>query len=88
MLMGQFKLIFIMTTIHQLQGFQDVLIFTNGGPGLATYVPGLALYHSAFRYSKMGYASAIGVFLFAVIFTLTAINMKYIRSSIEYTPPE
>ena len=86
MIMGQLKLIFIMTIITQLQNFQDVLIFTNGGPGQSTFVPGLVLYHSAFYYSKMGYASAIGVFLFVVIFILTAINMKFVQSSIEYTP--
>jgi raffinose/stachyose/melibiose transport system permease protein len=88
MTMGQFKLIFIMTMITQIQGFQDVLIFTDGGPGQSTYVPGLVLYHSAFRFSRMGYASAIGVVLFVVIFFLTTINMKYIRSSIEYAPGE
>jgi len=86
MVLGQFKLIFIMTTIAQIQGFQDVLLFTNGGPGQSTYVPGLVLYQSAFRFGKMGYASAIGVFLFVIIFILTAINMRFIRSSVEYSP--
>jgi len=86
MIMGQFKLIFIMTIITQLQNFQDVLIFTRGGPGQATYVPGLVLYQSAFLYNKMGYASAIGVFLFVVIFTISVINMRLIRSSVEYVP--
>jgi len=86
MIMGQVKLIFIMTLITQLQNFQDILIFTNGGPGHATMVPGLVLYHSAFFYNKMGYASAIGVFLFIIIFVITVINMRFIRSDIEYTP--
>lgn len=86
MIMGQLKLIFILTLITQLQNFQDVLIFTNGGPGHATRVPGLVLYHSAFFYNKMGYASAIGVLLFAAIFVITVINMRYIRSDIEHVP--
>ncbi len=86
MIMGQLKLIFILTLISQVQNFQDVLIFTNGGPGNATRVPGLVLYHSAFFYNKMGYASAIGVLLFVVIFIITAINMRFIRSDIEYVP--
>jgi raffinose/stachyose/melibiose transport system permease protein len=88
MIMGQIKLIFILTLITQLQNFQDILIFTNGGPGQATFVPGLVLYHSAFQYSKMGYASAIGVVLFGVILVLTAINMRYIRSEVEYSPED
>jgi ABC-type sugar transport system permease subunit len=83
---GQIKLIFIMTIITQLQNFQDVMIFTNGGPGQSTFVPGLVLYHSAFFYSKMGYASAIGVVIFLVIFVITLFNMKYVQSGIEYTP--
>jgi raffinose/stachyose/melibiose transport system permease protein len=86
MIMGQLKLIFILTIITQLQNFQDVLIFTNGGPGQATMVPGLVLYHSAFFYNKMGYASAIGVTLFVVIFFITMVNMRIIRSEIEYAP--
>lgn len=88
MVMGQLKLIFVLTLITQLQNFQDVLIFTNGGPGQATVVPGLVLYHSAFFYNKMGYASAIGVTLFVVIFILTVINMTVIRSDTEYNPEE
>jgi len=86
MILGQLKLILIMTFITQLQNFQDILIFTNGGPGQATFVPGLVLYHSAFYYSKMGYASAIGVVLFVVIFAITSINMRFIQSSVEYVP--
>jgi raffinose/stachyose/melibiose transport system permease protein len=83
---GQLKLIFIMTIITQLQNFQDIMIFTNGGPGQSTFVPGLVLYHSAFYYSKMGYASAIGVFLFVIIFVISTINQRLIRSSVEYVP--
>ena len=86
MIVGQLKLIFIMTIITQLQNFQDVLVFTNGGPGQSTYVPGLVLYQSAFYYSKMGYASAVGVVLFLAILAVTSFNMKYIQSSIEYQP--
>ena len=88
MIMGQLKLIFILTLITQIQSFQDVLLFTNGGPGQATMVPGLVLYHSAFFYNKMGYASAIGVTLFVVIFLITLVNMTVIRSDLEYNPEQ
>ena len=86
MITGQIKLILIMTIITQLQNFQDVMVFTNGGPGLSTYVPGLVLYQSAFLYSKMGYAAAVGVVMFVVILAITSFNMKYIQSSIDYEP--
>lgn len=88
LILGQLKLIFIMTIITQLQNFQDILIFTNGGPGQSTYVPGLVLYQSAFYYGKMGYASAIGVFLFVIIFTISSISQRVIRSGVEYAPEE
>jgi ABC-type sugar transport system permease subunit len=84
MIMGQIKLIVVMTTITQLQDFQDVMIFTDGGPAQATYVPGLVLYKSAFVYGKMGYASAIGLLLFIIVMLITLLNMRLIHSSTDY----
>jgi raffinose/stachyose/melibiose transport system permease protein len=86
LIMGQIKLILVMTTITQIQNFQDVLLLTNGGPGRATFVPGLVLYRSAFFYNKMGYASAIGVLMFIVILGLTILNMRFLRTETEYQP--
>ena len=86
LIMGQVKLIVVMTTISQLQTFQDVLLLTNGGPGRATFVPGLVLYRSAFFYNRMGYASAIGVLVFVVILGLTTINMRFLSTATEYEP--
>jgi len=33
----------------------------------------------------MGYACAIGTFLFVLIFGLTYLNLKYVRSTVEFT---
>lgn len=82
---SQMKLVVILAMIAQLQGFEWILILTGGGPADSTMVPGLYLYQNAFMYSKMGYACAIGVFLFCIILALTYINMKYVKSSVEYT---
>jgi raffinose/stachyose/melibiose transport system permease protein len=81
---AQLKLIAILTLIGAIQGFVNIFVMTNGGPGEATMVPGLHLYKNAMYYNKMGYASAIGTFLFVVILALTYINLRYIRSSVEY----
>ena len=78
---SQIKVIVILTVITAVQGFVDVMVMTNGGPGKATLVPGLLLYKNAMQYGKMGYASAIGTLLFVVILTLTYLNLKYMRSS-------
>ncbi len=83
---GQIRLIVILTTITQIQNFAPVLILTKGGPGYSTMVPGMWMYQNAFLFGKMGYASAIGVVLFAVMLALTAMNTRLIRSSDEYEP--
>lgn len=77
---GQFRLLTILTFIGSLQDFQAILIMTDGGPGLSTTVPALRMYHQAFRFTHYGYGSAIGLFLFVLIFSITLINLKLIRS--------
>lgn len=84
LVMGQVKMILILTVIGALQGFDVQMILTQGGPGYATYVPGLHMYNMAFRYARMGYASAIGVVLFLLIFGLTYLNMRSIKVETEY----
>ncbi|MGQ9632530.1 MAG: carbohydrate ABC transporter permease [bacterium] len=84
LIMGQVKLILILTIIGVMQGYTLQLVLTKGGPGYATMVPGLHMYNSAFQYYKMGYGCAIGTFLFAVILILTVINRKYIQTSVEF----
>ncbi len=84
LIMGQVKLNVIMGFIGGIQGFGVQLILTKGGPGFATTVPGLVLYDNAFKYGRMGYASAIGVCMFVIIMGLTYANMKYLKSGIEY----
>ncbi|MCX7847543.1 MAG: sugar ABC transporter permease [bacterium] len=83
MVMSQLKLMLVLTIIAGIQSFQNLLIVTRGGPGYATYVPGLQMYYNAFSYQRFGYACAIGVLLFFLIFGLTILNMKYFKSSEE-----
>ena len=81
---GQIKLIVILTMITQIQGFQTIILLTQGGPGYSTTVPGWVMYQNAFQFGRMGYASAIGVAMFIVMLIMTAINMRFLRSSVEY----
>ena len=53
-------------------------------PGTTTMVPGLWLYKNAMNYNKMGYACAIGTFLFIVTMGLTFLNMRFVQSSAEF----
>lgn len=80
LLKGQFKLLIVMTIIMLIQDFNPMLIITGGGPGTSTYVPALQMYYAATKFSEMGYASAIGVLLFIMIFIITLINLKFVKS--------
>lgn len=84
LIMGQIKLVLILTIIVVVQSYYIQLVLTEGGPGYATMVPGLYMYYNTFSYFRMGYGCAVGTFLFAIIFTLTVINRRYIRSAVEF----
>ncbi|MGB9617542.1 MAG: extracellular solute-binding protein, partial [Desulfomonilaceae bacterium] len=58
--------------------YASILILTGGGPGYTTYVPGLQMYKQL-SYGNIGYASAIGVLLFIIIFAGTVFMMRYRR---------
>ena len=80
LILGQFKLIIVLAVIGGLQGWVAVFVMTAGGPGTASMVPGLWMYNNAFLWNKMGYASAIGMFLFVLIMGLTILNVKFVRT--------
>jgi raffinose/stachyose/melibiose transport system permease protein len=84
LILGQLRLISVLTIIASIQQYTAILILTGGGPGFATYVPGYSMYNNAFAYNHMGYACAIGTVLFLIILALTAINLRYIRPTTEY----
>jgi len=63
----------IMSIIGSFQVFTAAYIMTNGGPLKSTLFYMLHLYNNAFRYFKMGYASAMALILFLIILTLTLI---------------
>ena len=83
MLRGQIKMVTVLLTINSIQYFVPILIMTKGGPGTVTMVPGLVMYYNGFQFGKLGYASTIGVFLFTVIFVISYINMRFLKSSIQ-----
>ncbi len=86
LIMGQIKLLLILSIIFSLQSFVLILIMTNGGPGYSSMVPGLLMYEAAFQDGRFGYACAVGTALFIVIFALTYINMRYIQPDAEHIP--
>ncbi len=67
LLMPQTRLLLFFAFNGAVSGFADVLVFTRGGPGNATYVPGLQMYLKISE-GDFGYASAIGGILFVLVF--------------------
>jgi multiple sugar transport system permease protein len=66
----------IIGIIDSFQIFTPSLIITNGGPDNASLFFGLFLYQNAFRYLKMGYASALAWLMFVIIVALTALVFR------------
>lgn len=66
----------ILATIASFKVFDAINIITRGGPGRSTNVLVYAIYYYAFKEHNIGYASAIALLLFAIIFVLSFIQMK------------
>jgi len=66
----------IIGLIGTFQYFTQAYIMTGGGPADSTLFYALYLYNSAFRFFKMGYASAMAWLMFLVIFLLTVLTFR------------
>ena len=76
--------VLLISLINSFQVFPQVWIMTEGGPAGATSVLVEQIYKNAFRYFKMGYASALSWILFAIIFTVTIILNKLQKRWVGY----
>ncbi|MGE5675051.1 MAG: carbohydrate ABC transporter permease [Mycobacterium leprae] len=76
--------VLIISLINSFQVFEQVYVMTNGGPAGATNVLVQQIYNNAFRYGRMGYASAMSWFLFALVFAATLIQMWGQRRWVHY----
>lgn len=69
-------LVIIININNSFQTFTQSYIMTNGGPANSTLFYMLHLYNNAFRYFKMGYASALAWVLFLIIMVVTILQFK------------
>ncbi|MGH2534828.1 MAG: carbohydrate ABC transporter permease [Thermomicrobiales bacterium] len=67
----------VLGMIAGFQVFAQPLIMTGGGPRYATYFYVLYLYENAFKYFRMGYASALAWLLFVIILALTILMFRW-----------
>ncbi len=62
--------------ISTFQIFTSVYVMTAGGPVESTLFYNLYLYNNAFRYQRMGYASALAWVLFLIVLILTLLVFR------------
>jgi len=73
----------VMTTINSYNVFTQVYVIASdvqGAPGKLVRVLVYDIFENGFRFFKMGYASAEGVFLFLIVLVLTLIQFRWLKS--------
>jgi multiple sugar transport system permease protein len=74
----------VLSTIRATQNaFAVIYVMTAGGPVDATNVIVLYLYEQAFRFFRLGYASAVAYVLFAFVFIVTLLQFYLLRRRME-----
>jgi len=63
----------VMALIGGFQVFASAFLITGGGPLDSTFFYALHIYHQAFTYGRMGYASALGWVMLVFIVSITGI---------------
>ena len=69
----------LVRTVDALRIFDQVFLLTAGGPGATTEFVSLYIYKTAFKFSQVGYASALLFVLFAVTIVIALIYMSILR---------
>jgi len=76
--------ILIISIIGAFKMFDEVFIMTRGGPANTTSVLVLYIYKLAFKFFKIGEASAVAWVLFIIIFLITLVQFLFSRKWVYY----
>lgn len=74
----------VLTMISAFQVFDIIQVMTGGGPKDQTQVLLLNIYNYAFRYQKMGWAASVSIVLFLIVFSISLVQTRLLRSNWEY----
>lgn len=77
-------LVLVLSLIASLQVFETVLFMTKGGPGDSSTTIALYIYQSAFKYFRMGYATALSWLLAFVLIALLVVQWRLQRRWVHY----
>jgi multiple sugar transport system permease protein len=84
MLMRFIQFAFILTLITAFTAlFSLIFIMTGGGPGYATTTLEFYVYQQGFTVGVFGYAAAIGIVLFAIVFVISIAQIRIFRSRLD-----
>jgi multiple sugar transport system permease protein len=74
----------VISFISALQVFSQIFVMTQGGPLNRTTTVTYQIWLNAFRFYRMGFASAQSILLFFVILVISIINAKVFGEEIQY----
>ena len=85
LLLPTILLVSVLTMISSFQVFDIIQVMTEGGgPNDQTRVLVIDIYNNAFRFQRMGWASAVSVVLFLMVFSISLIQTRLLRTEWEY----
>lgn len=81
MIRGALSFVLVISIIGAFQAFDLVYVLTGGGggPETGTYVLGIMVFQNAFAFLDFGYASALAWVMFAILLTLTVLQLRLAR---------
>lgn len=84
LLMRFIEFAFILTLITGFTAlFSLIFVMTTGGPGFGTTTLEFYVYQTAFAQGEFGYAAAVGVVLFAIVFAISLAQRRLFRDRSE-----
>ncbi|MBI2941900.1 MAG: sugar ABC transporter permease [Chloroflexi bacterium] len=79
LLKGVIAVTVLLRTVWTFNWVETIFAMTGGGPGNATLTMALLVFNQFFRFSDVGYASAMAVLLFALLMVFTLIYLRLFR---------
>lgn len=84
MLMRFIQFAFILTLITAFTAlFSLIFVMTGGGPGYGTTTLEFYVYQQGFKVGVFGYAAAIGIVLFGIVFAISLVQLRLFRSRLD-----
>lgn len=78
-LLPTFAVTLVLSMLEAMKAFESVYVLTRGGPRDSTLTLGYYIWSKAFQDYDMGYASAVGLVLWAIMIVLALVNLLVTR---------